>query len=207
MSPRSASLPHRACTTSEEGAALFTRSSIRAGSTTAPPGDGVPGLDAVADAYADLLRIAAYHLRGERSGHALAAPDLVGEAVVRLMTSELLGSSTLAQIRMWMSCAMRRILIDHARRRLADKRGAGAPEVELDELPIAMEQSSEVDEVRAALAALARADARKARVVWLRYFGGLSLDEIARACLVHVNTAARDLRQAEAWLRAWLRTG
>jgi ECF sigma factor len=45
---------------------------------------------------------------------------------------------------------------------------------------------------------------RQARVVWLRYFGGLSLDEIARTCLVHVNTTARDLRSAEAWLRAWL---
>jgi RNA polymerase sigma factor (TIGR02999 family) len=100
---------------------------------------------------------------------------------------------------------MRRILVDHARRRCAEKRGAGERPVELDETRVAIERPFELVALDDALEELAKFDERKARITELHYFGGLTQEEIAAVCEVHVNTVARDLRLSEAWLRSRLR--
>ena len=99
---------------------------------------------------------------------------------------------------------MRQILVDHARRRLADKRGGGERPITLDEELVGGERH-DLLAVHDALAALAALDERKARVIELHYFGGLTQPEIAVALAVHVSTVARDLRIAEAWILRHLR--
>jgi RNA polymerase sigma factor (TIGR02999 family) len=99
---------------------------------------------------------------------------------------------------------MRQILVDHARKRCAEKRGAGERPIELDETRVSIERPAELVAIDDALRELAKLDERKARVIELHYFGGLTQDEIAAVCDVHVNTVARDLRFAAAWLRTRL---
>ena len=102
---------------------------------------------------------------------------------------------------------MRQILVDHARKHGADKRGAGVKQVTLDEQVVADGRSDELIVLDRALDELAKFDERKARAIELRYFAGLTQEEIARALDVHVNTVARDLKLAEAWLHRHLREG
>jgi RNA polymerase sigma factor (TIGR02999 family) len=100
---------------------------------------------------------------------------------------------------------MRRIMVAHARERKAQKRGGGAIMVELDEGKVAAEaRSAELLALDEALEKLAAFDARKARVVELRYFGGLTMEEIAHVLKIHVNTVLRDWAAARAWLLATL---
>jgi RNA polymerase sigma factor (TIGR02999 family) len=100
---------------------------------------------------------------------------------------------------------MRQVLVDHARKRNAAKRGDGERAVELDDQVAVEGRPIELLALDAALDALAAFDERKARVVELVYFGGLTQDEIAGLLTVHVNTIARDLKVAEAWLNRKLR--
>jgi RNA polymerase sigma factor (TIGR02999 family) len=100
---------------------------------------------------------------------------------------------------------MRQILVDHARRRAADKRGAGERPVTLEDGMVSTQRSAALLALDDALVALARFDERKARAIELCYFGGLTQDEIAEVLGVHVNTVARDLKLAEAWLHRELR--
>jgi len=100
---------------------------------------------------------------------------------------------------------MRQVLVDHARKRDAAKRGGGERPIELDDRIAADARPIELLALDAALVALAKFDERKARVVELLYFGGLTHDEIAKVLDVHVNTVARDLKVAEAWLQRELR--
>jgi RNA polymerase sigma factor (TIGR02999 family) len=101
---------------------------------------------------------------------------------------------------------MRRILLDAARRRTAAKRGGIAPRVNLDELPdISTERSRELVALDEALDQLAEVDARKARVIELRFFGGLSVEETAEVLKVSADTVMRDWRLARAWLLVELR--
>ena len=96
---------------------------------------------------------------------------------------------------------MRQVLVDHARRRNAAKRGGGNRPVTLDEAGAVPGGADELLALDLALDALARHDDRKARIVELHYFGGLTHAEIATALEIHVNTVARDLRFAQAWLQ------
>ncbi|MEO7734989.1 MAG: ECF-type sigma factor, partial [Kofleriaceae bacterium] len=155
--------------------------------------------------YNELHRLAAFHLRRERPGHTFAPTDLVSEAYLRLAGGAHLEFQDRAHFFAIAARNMRQILVDHARKRDAGKRGAGERPVELDELVIAAERPGELIALDDALEALAQFDARKARVIELHYFGGLTQDEIASVCDIHVNTVARDLRLAEAWLRNQLR--
>jgi RNA polymerase sigma-70 factor (ECF subfamily) len=156
--------------------------------------------------YGELHRLASLHMRRERRGHTLQPTALVHEAYVRLAASDL-SLQDRKHFFAVASRAMRRILVDHARSRGSLKRGADASRASLDEEIAAPAPREEVLELDEALTRLAAVDARKARVVELHYFGGLSYDEIAEVEAVSAATVERDLRFAKAWLGAALGEG
>lgn len=157
--------------------------------------------------YAELHRIAAGYMRGERQGHSLRATDLVGEAYLRLADAGQTDWNDRVHFFAIAARTMRQILVDHARKRDAAKRGGGQRAVTFDEALVAGDRPDELIALDAALEELAKIDERKARVIELHYFGGLTQDEVAEAVGVHVNTVARDLRLAEAWIHQHLRAG
>lgn len=150
--------------------------------------------------YEELHRLAAAHMRRERRDHTFSTTELVHEAFVRLAGTDDLAFSDRVQFFALAARQMRHILVDHARRRSAEKRGGRDRPVTLDEAIAAQERPEELCALDEALNALAAFDERKARAVELRYFGGMSQGEIAASLGVHENTVARDLRLAEAWL-------
>jgi RNA polymerase sigma factor (TIGR02999 family) len=155
--------------------------------------------------YDELRRLAAFHLRGERPGHTFGPTDLISEAYLRLAGGAQLEFADRAHFFAIASRSMRQILVDHARKRCAEKRGAGERPAELDETQISTDRPWELVALDDALEELTKLDERKARIVELHYFGGLTQEEIAAVCDIHVNTVARDLRLSEAWLRSQLR--
>jgi len=153
--------------------------------------------------YDELLRLARIHMRRERPGHTLEPTALVHEAYARLVDADL----TLQDRNHFFaiaSRAMRRILVDHARARGSRKRGADASRVTLNDEIQAAAPGDDVLELDRALTRLAVMDERKAKVVELHYFGGLSYEEIARVLDVSPATVDRDLRFAKAWLQGQL---
>ena len=150
--------------------------------------------------YKELRRLAAAYMRRERPGHTLQPTALVNEAYLRLI-----GDAPHAESRgQFFSIAarqMRHVLVDHARRRRSHKRGRGERADTLVEGLASDEKPTELIALDDALAALAAVDERKARIVEIHYFGGLTQDEIAAALHVHPNTVARELRLARAWLQ------
>jgi len=163
--------------------------------------------------YDELRRLASHYMSGERRGHTLQPTALVHEAYARLVGLDITWRDR-AQFFGAAAQAMRRILVDHARAQRSAKRGGGAPRQPLD---YAVEVAAVVDrgdlpaadlvDLDRALAALERQDARKARVVELHFFGGLSFDEIGKALDVSKATVDRDMRLARAWLREALGEG
>lgn len=153
----------------------------------------------------ELRRLAAFHLRGERPGHTFGPTDLISEAYLRLAGGAQLDFSDRAHFFAIASRNMRQILVDHARKRRAEKRGAGDRPIELDETRILTDRPWELIALDDALQDLAKLDERKARIVELYYFGGLTQEQIALVCETHVSTVARDLRFSQAWLRRQLR--
>jgi RNA polymerase sigma factor (TIGR02999 family) len=138
-------------------------------------------------------------LRAERDGHTLQPTALVNEAWLRLMNQHDPIENRL-QFFGVAALAMRRILVDHARKRKAFRRGSDMPHVPLDDelpSPLPDDRLIALDEALQRLAAL---DPRHARVVELRYFGGLSIAEVADALAVSPGTVKRDWRTARAWL-------
>jgi RNA polymerase sigma-70 factor, ECF subfamily len=155
--------------------------------------------------HAELRRLAAFHLRGERPGHTFSPTDLISEAYLRLAGGGgELEINDRAHFFAIASRNIRQILVDHARKRGAKKRGDGQRPVELDDRIIAEDRPEQLLELDEALEELAKQDERKARVVELYYFGGMKQDEIAAVMEVHVNTVARELRFSEAWLRRFM---
>jgi RNA polymerase sigma-70 factor (ECF subfamily) len=161
------------------------------------------------DSYATLRKIAARYLDKERSGHTLEATALVHEAWLRighLRRDTRSAERSVAQLhfRANAAAAMRRILVDHARRRSAGKRGRRGPSlsvaIDLDLVKPAADAGFEMLEIDELLRNLAKLDARKARIAELRLFGGLDLDEVARTVDVARSTAAADWAVARAWL-------
>ena len=154
--------------------------------------------------YAELHRLARARMHGERAGHTWSPTELVSEAFVRLA-----GAATPFSDRAHFFAVaariMRRLLVDHARASAADKRGGGVRPVALDEAQLGGARPELLVALDDALAALAEVDPRKAEVVELRYFAGMGQAEIAAALAIHVNTVARDLRMAEAWIHRVLR--
>jgi RNA polymerase sigma factor (TIGR02999 family) len=154
--------------------------------------------------YAELHRLAAAHMRRERPGHTFSPTDLVSEAFLRLADGEHPTYADRVQFFAVAARHMRRILVDHARERAADKRGGGDRPEAFDEALITVDRPAYLCALDDALDALAAVDERKARVIELHYFGGMGHKEIASALSVHENTVARDLRLAGAWLRECL---
>jgi len=151
--------------------------------------------------YGELRRLAGLYMRGERPGHTLQATALVHEAYLRLVGHEDVDWQNRAHFFGVAANLMRRILVDHARAKQAKKRGGGDQKVSLDQAvlvrPEAPEQFLALDE---ALERLAKRDPRQARIVELRYFGGLSEEETAEVLEISVRTVKRDWNVARAWL-------
>lgn len=154
----------------------------------------------------ELHRLAASYLRRERPGHTLVPTALVNEAFVRLV-----GQHSRPD---WESRShfiaiaaqhMRQILVDYARRHRAAKRGAGATLMSLDDVQVSEEpRSIDILALDEALSKLAEVDARKARAMELRFFGGLEMAEIAAVLKISVKTVEKDVRLGAAWLRSAL---
>ena len=162
----------------------------------------------LASVYNELRRLAAYQLSGERRGHSLQATALVHEAYLRLAGQE---SDQPKDRRQFIAVAaemMRRVLVDHARARLRLKRGSGVANVSLSEaMELADGRDVEVLDLDRALLRLAEVDPRKARLVELRYFGGLTMEESAEVLDASVPTLERDWRFSRAFLRRELGGG
>ena len=151
--------------------------------------------------YDELKRIAARHLAGERAGHTLQATALVHEAYLKLVDQRSARWQNRTQFFAVAAQLMRRILVDHARAHAAAKRGAGARPVTLSALEETGAQPDlDIVALDAALDRLAVLDPRQARVVELRYFGGLSLEETAAVVEASPATIKRDWAMARAWL-------
>lgn len=156
--------------------------------------------------YPELRRIARRNLgRQRRAGESLESAALANEAYLKLVRAGGIGCENRAHFLALCSQIIRRILVDHARRRGFAKRGGNAMCVPLDDVLLtARERGIDVLALDEALEALARIDGRKSRVVELRYFGGLTIEETAEVLGVSVDTAKRDWRMARAWLIAEL---
>ncbi len=173
--------------------------------------------------YQELRSLAQRHLRGERPNHTIQRTALVHEAFVRLVNQESLDIRGRGHFFALASTIMRRILVDHARARLASKRGGGAPVVSLDEIGACLgvperdtswgsgadaelqqpegESDADVAAIDDALKRLEALDARQARVVEMRYFAGLTIEETAQALDISDATVKREWTLARAWLR------
>ncbi len=155
--------------------------------------------------YPKLRRIAHQRLARRRTDESLDSTALADEAYLKLVRAG--GIRCENRVHFLALCAqiMRRILVDHARRRGFAKRGGGARHVPIDDVVlVAQARGVEVIALDEALAALARIDPRKSRVVELRYFGGLTIEETAEVLGVSIDTTKRDWRMARAWLLAEL---
>lgn len=155
--------------------------------------------------YEELRRIADNQLHHERPGHTLQPTALVHEAYARMVGQDQPDYRNRAHFLGIAARLMRRILIDHARMRNAAKRGGGQPNLPIDEARDACAQRPEaMIALDDALNALQDADAPKARLIEMRYFGGMSLEECAEALAISVSEVRREERVAEAWLQRQL---
>lgn len=159
--------------------------------------------------YSELRRIADGHLRNERPGHTLQPTALVHEAYARLIDQKQPDYHDRIHFLAVAAQVMRQILIDHARKKFAAKRGGSQPKYSLDEAyDAAVEKPSLMIDLDDALKALAEHDALKARLIEMRFFGGLTAEESAEVLKMPVNDVRRGLRVAQAWLQRELdRTG
>jgi RNA polymerase sigma-70 factor, ECF subfamily len=150
----------------------------------------------------ELRQLAAGYMRGERSGHILQTTALVNEAWVRLADQSTGKWETRAHFFAAAARIMRHILVDHARSRNSAKRGRGVePAVFEDALAMSEERSEYLVLLDEALLKLSHIDPRKGRVVELRFFGGMNVEETAEVLGVSANTVIRDWKLARAWLR------
>ena len=173
--------------------------------TATPPGRAT--MDALVPLlYDELRRIAHYRLRAEQTGHTLETTGLVHEAYLRLAGSERLELADRAHLLAVAAQAMRHVLIDSAVRRKAGKRGGGVATVSLDDVPVVdAARSDELLALDEALTRLGAIDARQAKVVECRFFGGMSIEDTAAALDLSPATVKRDWALARAWLNRELR--
>ncbi|MGH9937304.1 MAG: sigma-70 family RNA polymerase sigma factor [Blastocatellia bacterium] len=158
--------------------------------------------------YRELHRLASRHLGRERAGHTLQTTALVHEAYLRLVDQKEANWQSRAHFFAVAAQMMRRILVDHARARRFAKRGAGARRVSLDEaMVVSDERAADVVALDEALNALAEFDERKSRMVELRFFGGLSIEETAEVLGVSPGTVMRDWTLTKAWLQREINRG
>jgi RNA polymerase sigma factor (TIGR02999 family) len=151
--------------------------------------------------HQELRRIAGHCMRGERAHHSLQATALVHEAFVRLVDAQHVNWHNRAHFLAMAARLMRRILVDIARKRRYQKRGGDALWVPLDDSLRTSEKGQDLIALDDALHALAQLSERKSRVVELRFFGGLSVEETATVLDISPQTVMRDWKLARAWLR------
>jgi RNA polymerase sigma factor (TIGR02999 family) len=152
--------------------------------------------------YEELRRLAHRYMGRERVGHTLQTSGLVNEAYLRLIDQTQVHWQNRAHFFGIAAQMMRRILVDYARSRGHAKRGGGARQVSLDEVALVSEaRAADVVALDAALMGLSEFDERKSRIVELRFFGGLSIEETAEVLSVSPGTVMRDWTLAKAWLR------
>lgn len=157
--------------------------------------------------YDELRRLAAGYMRRERQDHTLQPTALVHEAYLKLIEQRVVNWQGRAHFFGIAAQTMRRILIDHARAHLRDKRGGGMIPVPLDEaLAFSPEQSSDLVRLDASMERLAKLDPRQSRIVEMRFFGGLTVEQIAAIMNVSPKTVKRDWSMAKAWLHGDMKT-
>ena len=150
--------------------------------------------------YDELRRLARRHMKGERPGHSLQTTELANEAYMRLVDYKRMKWQNRAHFFAVSSQLMRRILVDHARRHNL-KRGGGVQHVSLEQASVLVtDEDTDLVALDNALNALARIDPRKVQVVEMRFFGGLSVEEIAEVLKVSTVTVKRDWSTARTWL-------
>jgi RNA polymerase sigma factor (TIGR02999 family) len=149
----------------------------------------------------ELRKLAGGYLKGERPNHTLQPTALINEAYMRLVSQDFPEWQSRTHFFGVAAQLMRQILVDHARSHAAAKRGQNAPKLSLeDAAEFSREEAGELVALDDALTSLARLDERKSRVVEMRYFGGLTVEEIAAALGVSTATITREMRLAQAWL-------
>ena len=165
-------------------------------------GDAAAGEEVAARVYADLRDRAIRYLRRERPGHVLQPTALVNEAFVRLMDLKQLDWQSRSHFFGVAAVVMRRVLVDYARSRLSAKRGGSWCRVPLEDETMAASSAPDVDllDLNTALEGLAEQDAQQARLVELRYFAGLSIEEAAEVLGISSATVKREWDLARAWL-------
>lgn len=169
--------------------------------TRSRDGDEAAGAELTATLYPHLRRIARRCLAGERAGHTLQTTELVHEAWLRLFGTTVVSAHDRAHLVALMASQMRRVLVDHARRRAAAKRPESAVRIALDDAQrFDVQPDEDILAVHQALTELEAVDARAGRVVELRYFGGMLEREAAEALGVSLATLKRDWTFARAWL-------
>jgi RNA polymerase sigma-70 factor, ECF subfamily len=169
-------------------------------------GDEAAASKLIALVYKELRRLAESCMRQERKDHTLQPTALVHEAYLKLVDQRSVEWQSRAHFFGIAAQLMRRILIDHARGHLRDKRGAGGKPIPLDEaLIFAPERSLELIRLDESLDRLAQIDARQSRIVELRFFAGLTVEETAEALCISPKTVKRDWSMAKAWLHGDLK--
>jgi RNA polymerase sigma factor (TIGR02999 family) len=155
--------------------------------------------------YGELRKMAAYYMSREHAGHTLSPTALVHETYLRLLQKRRIEMKNRSHFFGIASKAMRMVLVDHARRGRARKRGGGAPKASLqDEAAFTKAVSEEILAVDEALDRLSAFDARQARIIEMKYFAGMSAAEIADLVHIGVRSVERELELARAWLQTQL---
>lgn len=164
-------------------------------------GDGSAFGELIPIVYDDLRRIAAQYMRRERAGHTLQTSALVNEAYLRLANYNQMAWHDRSHFFAVAATAMRRVLVDHARHRQAQKDGGDLKRAPLDEVTVfALPPDVDLIALDEALTRLAERHPRRVKIVELRYFAGFTLEEIAEQLGVSVMTVNREWRAAKAWL-------
>lgn len=153
--------------------------------------------------YDDIHRLARYHRQGFKGGETLRTTALVHEAFLKVFGGNVQAISDRQHLMRIMTLAMRQIIVDHARRQLADKRGGHAVHVEFDEDRLAdtHRDAERILDVEKAISSLSQTDSELADLVAARFFAGLNTEEIAEMAGVSQRTVQRQLKRANAWLR------
>jgi RNA polymerase sigma factor (TIGR02999 family) len=168
-------------------------------------GDAAAAEQALPLVYQDLRALGRYYLWRERSGHTLQSTALIHEVYIRLLQQHSPGWTNRAEFLSAVGTLIRRILVDYARSRGAEKRGDGLAPLPLDSgRALAQAAPPEITALADALADLNTFDPQKARVVELRFFMGLSMEEVAGALGISLRTAHREWTVARAWLQSYL---
>jgi RNA polymerase sigma factor (TIGR02999 family) len=157
--------------------------------------------------YDELRRMARRYMRRESQGHTLQTSALVNEAYLRLVDQKSVQWQNRAHFFGVAAQLMRRILVDHARSRSRAKRGGGAQMVSLAEHALISKEASEVIALDDALSNLAEMDPRKSQIVEMKFFGGLTTEEVAEVLKITSRTVEREWRKARAWLNRALSKG